>query len=291
VTHARAYALLALVTVIWAGNYPLGKLGLSEFGPITLAAARALFAIPLLLLVARLLEPDPRPLKRGDYRAFAILSLTGLVGNTTIWYWGLKYTSPVAAGILGASAPVVISLSEAALLGTRLSRANALGIALTLAAVLLTVTRGSLEALWTLSLNKGDLILLSSQIAWVTYTLYSRAHSASRGPATLQAGAHVISAAVLLPLCLTERPWAALGHASWAGWAVVVYSAGPITLGHLWYYQCVRVVGAGKAAIYMNVMPFLVIGLSWAMLGETLRWYQAIGACVVIAGVILATRR
>jgi drug/metabolite transporter (DMT)-like permease len=72
---------------------------------------------------------------------------------------------------------------------------------------------------------------------------------------------------------------------------VIAYSAGPITFGHLWYYQSVRVVGAGKAAIYMNMMPFLVIVLSWALLGESIRWYQAVGACVVIAGVVLATRR
>jgi hypothetical protein len=40
-THARAYGLLALVVMIWAGNYPLGKAGLSEFGPITLTFARS----------------------------------------------------------------------------------------------------------------------------------------------------------------------------------------------------------------------------------------------------------
>ena len=289
-THSRAYALLAVVTAIWAGNYPLGKLGVSEFGPITLAAARGLLAVPLLLLAARLTEDNPLPLRRRDYRTFAVMSLTGLVGNTTIWYWGLKYTSPVAAGILGASAPVVISLAGWALIGDRLSRTNVVGIGLTLFAVLLTITRGSFEALRTLSLNKGDLILLSSQIAWVAYTLYSRANTSRLGPAAIQAGAHAVSFAVLAPLSLFERPWESLAGASWAGWLVVAYSAGPIALGHLWYYQAVRIVGAGRAAVYMNVMPFLVIALSWALLGEVIHWYHAVGACVVIAGVVLATR-
>jgi hypothetical protein len=27
----------------------------------------------------------------------------------------------------------------------------------------------------------------------------------------------------------------------------------------------------------MSLMPFLVIGLSWALLGEVVRWYQALG--------------
>src|SRR5262249_54159074 len=127
--------------------------------------------------------------------------------------------------------------------------------------------------------------------AWVTYTLYSRANSSPLGPASIQAGAYLVSVAVLAPLALFERPWTSIAHASWRGWVVVLYSAGPITLGHLWYYQCVRAVGAGRAAVFTNLMPFLVIALSWLLLGETIRWYHVVGAVGVIAGVALATRR
>ncbi|HET7875012.1 MAG TPA: DMT family transporter [Methylomirabilota bacterium] len=290
-THARAYGLLFLVTVLWAGNFPLGKLGLAELGPITLTAARAALVAPLLVGIARLVEGPFPPLTGRDWRTFVVLSLTGLVGNTTVWYWGLKYTSPVSAGILGAAAPVVVAVVAAVWLRDRLSPLNLLGIALTMAAVLLTIARGSLEVLRTLSINRGDLIILGSQIAWVAYTLYSRVNRSQLGPVTIQAGAHVVSFAVLAPLALVERPWEALARASWLGWAVIGYAMGPITLGHLWYYQGIRAVGAGRAAVFMNLIPFLVIALSWLILGEAIRWYHAVGACVVIAGVVLATRR
>ena len=46
-----------------------------------------------------------------------------------------------------------------------------------------------------------------------------------------------------------------------------------------------------RAAVVMNLIPFLVIGLSWGLLGESIRWYHGVGASVVIAGVALATRR
>ncbi len=290
-THARAYGLLLLVTVIWAGNFPLGKLGLGELGPLTLTAARAMIAAPLLLAAARLSQGAFPTFTRRDYRIFALISLTGLVGNTTVWYWGLKYTSPVSAGILGASAPVVVALVAAAWLRDRLSPLNILGIVVTVLAVVLTVARGSFEVLRTLSFNKGDLIILGSQLAWVSYTLYSRANTSALPTVTIQAGAHVVSALILLPLALLERPWESLARASWLGWGVILYSAGPITLGHLWYYQGIRAVGAGRAAVFMNLIPFLVIGLSWLLLGESVRWHHAVGACAVIAGVVLATRR
>jgi len=290
-TPARAYWLLLLVTVVWAGNFPLGKRALAELDPVTLATARALIAAPLLCGLAWLAH-GPRPaLSRGDRVTFVVLSLTGLVGNTTLWYWGLTYTSPLNAGILGAAAPVAVALVAAVWLRERLSRRRLAGIAITVAAVLLTISRGSVAVLGTLSFNRGDLIILCSQILWVTYTLFSRANRSRLPPASIQAGAHVVSALVLLPMALVDRSWEVLARASWIGWGVILYSAGPITLGHLWYYQCVRMVGPGRAAVFMNLTPFMVIALSWALLGEVIHWYHIVGATAVIAGVALSTSR
>ncbi|HAM57661.1 MAG TPA: hypothetical protein DCQ64_20500 [Candidatus Rokubacteria bacterium] len=172
-TPTRAYGLLLLVTLMWAGNFPLGKLALLELGPLTLSAARAALAAPVLVLIARLAHGPFPAFTRRDHWTFVVISLTGLVGNTTVWYWGLRHTSPVNAGILGASAPVIVALAGAA----------------------------------------------------------------------------------------------------------------------CWYYQGIRVVGVGRAAVFMNLIPFIVIGLSWLILGEPIRWYHFVGATVAIGGVALATAR
>jgi drug/metabolite transporter (DMT)-like permease len=44
----QAYATLLLVILFWAGNYPVGKLGVGNLGPLTLTGGRALLAGPLL---------------------------------------------------------------------------------------------------------------------------------------------------------------------------------------------------------------------------------------------------
>jgi drug/metabolite transporter (DMT)-like permease len=290
-THRTAYILLSLVALLWAGNFPASKIGLSELSPITLTMARAVLVTPVLIILARILHGPFPTFRRGDYTTFLVLSLTGLVGNTTIWFWGMRYTSPINAGILGAAAPAVVAVIGALWLGDRMSRTNLAGIALTVAAVLLTISHGSLEVLRTLSFNRGDLLILTSEIGWVTYTLYSRAAATQLAPVTIMAGAHVVSSALLLPLALAVEGAAPLARAGWAGWCVVLYGAFPVTLGHLWFYQAIRAVGAGRAAVFTNLIPFLVILLSWAILGEPIRWYHAVGATVVIAGVALTARR
>jgi drug/metabolite transporter (DMT)-like permease len=290
-TAAQAYALLALVTLIWAGNFPFAKAGLAELGPVTLTATRALLTAPVLVAVVRAVYgPLPR-LVRRDYVAFTVISVAGLVGNTTMWYWGMQYTSPVNAGILGSASPVLVTVVSAIWLRDPFTRRNVAGIVLTALAVALTVARGSLDVLRGLSINRGDLLILASQLFWTTYTLYSRANRSLLPPAVVQAGAYVISAAVLTPLALFERPWAMLGHAGWAGWGAVLYAALFGTVSHIWYYQCVRVVGAGRAAVFTNLTPFVVIALSWLTLGVPIHWYHLAGATIVIAGVALATAR
>jgi len=291
VTHRHAYAVLLGVALLWSGNFPLAKLGLQELGPLTMSAARALIAAPLLLLVSRVLEGPLPPLARRDLTAVIVLAVTGFVGNSALWYVGLRFTSPANAGILGAASPVVVALAASLWLRERLSTINLAGIGLTLAAVLLTIARGSPQILLTLSVNRGDVIILASQTLWVIYTLYSRANLSTFSPLQMLAGAHVVAAGLLLPLALFERPWQSFAHASWVGFSVILYSALLGTPGHIGFYQAVRTVGPGRAAVFMNLIPFLVLGLSWLMLGEPIRWYHLMGAAGVIAGVALTTRR
>ncbi|HEY7202937.1 MAG TPA: DMT family transporter [Methylomirabilota bacterium] len=290
-SHRDAYVLLLVVALIWAGNFPLAKLGLAEIGPVTLAASRALIAAPLLVLTSRLLEGPLPPLARRDLTAVIVLAVSGFVGNSMLWYVGMRFTTPANAGILGAAAPVVVALAAAAWLRERLSPTNLAGIALTTLAVVLTVARGSIEILLTLSVNRGDLIILASQLLWVFYTLYSRANLSTFSPLQMLAGAHVVAAGLLFPLALVERPWQSFAAASWIVPVVILYSALLGTPAHIAFYQAVRTVGPGRASVFMNLMPFLVLGLSWLLLGEAIHWYHVVGAGGVIAGVVLTTRR
>ena len=209
-THRHAYAVLLGVALLWSGNFPLAKLGLQELGPLTMSAARALIAAPLLLLVSRVLEGPLPPLAPRDLTAVIVLAVTGFVGNSALWYVGLRFTSPANAGILGAASPVVVALAASLWLRERLSTINLAGIGLTLAAVLLTIARGSPQILLTLSVNRGDVIILASQTLWVVYTLYSRANRSTFSPLQMLAGAHVVAAGLLLPLGPVRAPLAEL---------------------------------------------------------------------------------
>jgi len=139
--------------------------------------------------------------------------------------------------------------------------------------------------------NRGDLIILLSQTAWVAYSLYSRVAASTLPPVWVMAGANAVGAAVLVPLSwLIDGPWPSPVAAP-LGWGVMAYGAVPITIAHLWYYQVIRRLGPGRTAAFMNLMPFVVIAMSWVLLGEAVHAYHLAGAMLVIAGVALTTGR
>ena len=214
-----------------------------------------------------------------------VLGLSGLVANTTVWYLGLKYTTALNAASWGRrlrllAVSVALSLgtgSARALAGDRAQRGGG-------------ARHGGQGPAAVLS-PRGEPRRpdhLASQSAWVLDR--ATAVAARSTPATgvdhggRQRGGRPGAGA----LSLLERPWE--HWRAWTGWLVVLYGALPITLGHLWFYQVIRTLGAGRTVTFLNLMPFAVLALSWLLVGETLHAYHVAGAALVAAGVYLATR-
>lgn len=286
-----AYVLLLLISVIWAGNFLAGKVALRVVGPITLTALRALIASALLLWYVRFQYPTWPAVGPADLRIFLVLAMTGLVTNTTLWYYGLQRTLAVNAAILGAMGPLFVAVLSAAWLRERLTALNGIGLSLSFAGVVLTVTRGSLQALLDLDLHLGDLFVLAGQLIWAVYSVYARHVSHRFAPTVITTGTYLVSAAFLVPLALAERPWHAWPAVTPGTVVAILYAAVAVTVSHIWFYWGIRVVPAAVASLTVNLIPFEVLGLSWLFLDEPIGWIHLVGALVVIAGVALATRK
>lgn len=287
----EAYALLLLISLIWAGNFLAAKIALAVVGPLTLTALRALLASAFLLWYVRLTYHTWPVGGFRDLRAFVILALTGLVGNTTLWYFGLQLTLAVNAAIVGATGPIFVALLSARWLGERLTRLNLAGIVLSSLGVVLTVTQGSLRAVLDLELYPGDFVVIAGQATWAVYSVYARLVARQFPPTVITTGSYVVSALFLVPLALLERPWRTLPASGPGTVLAILYAAGLVTLSHIWFYWGIRVVPAPVAALTANLLPFEVLALSWLLLGEPVGWHHVVGALVVILGVALATRK
>src|SRR6185369_1295555 len=107
-------------------------------------------------------------------RAWKVLIPLGVIGvgtHNAISYLGLNYTTATNALILNSFIPVMVITISWIFLRERLSPLQLCGVGVSLAGVLMVLTRGNLEVLTSFKLNRGDLFLILAMALWSVYTI------------------------------------------------------------------------------------------------------------------------
>jgi drug/metabolite transporter (DMT)-like permease len=277
--------------LFWAGNFVVARALREAWSPVLLNAARWTIALAVLLPFAW------RPLRAhwGTLRAhlgwLLALAATGVVGFQTFVYLALATTPVVNAAILGATMPVVIALGAWLAYRERPGRAQAAGIAVSLAGALVVVARGDPATLATLHATPGDLWMMAAVPCWAAYTLLLRRTPKGLPQTALVASTSALGLVLLAPLVawrLTAGETFPLTPAALAGAAYIGLFPG--LLAFLFWNRGVAAIGATRAGSFLHLMPPFAAVLGVAFLGERLAGYHAVGAALVVAGLLLAGR-
>jgi len=286
-----AYFSLFGVVCLWALNFPAGKLMLGAVGPLTLIAMRTVVGAVLLALMGWKSQSNWWAELRKDPRSTAVMTLTGVVGAGTFFYLGLRITTASNASIIAASTPIWVVLFSWAFMKEQLSLVNVVGILVSFVGLVSIICQGSLEILLNLALNWGDLLILVGQLSWATYTVYSRIALANRSPAAATASSYIAGSFILVPLCLIESPFRADFDFSPLVLAALGFLSILSPMTNLLYYQALSRVSPHRAAVFMNLIPIIVIVFSAVFLGEEITRVQIVGTALVIVGVLLTTKQ
>ena len=96
---------------------------------------------------------------------------------------------------------------------------------------------------------------------------------------------------LLLPLALLERPWIALAHTPVTAWGELAYLVVANTLlAYLWWNMGIQRVGAGRTAVFSNLIPPFGVLIAWLVLGESLTLLQLLGGGLCLVGVWFCQR-
>src|SRR4051794_24321812 len=212
----QPYLLLSITALCWAGNAIVGRLAAGHIAPVTLSFLRWSLAFLIILPFAwKHLVRDWGAL-RGRLGIMIVLSITGIGAFTTLQYWALEHTQALNTLLLQSAGPLVVALWSLILLGVRLTPAQACGVVLSLAGVLVILLHGDLTTLKNIDFNEGDLIFIVALVIFALYSVLSlkrpNIHPLSFVAFTFGAGA-----ACLIPLFVWElfaRPLMAIDTAN-----------------------------------------------------------------------------
>lgn len=275
-------------------------------GAVLVVAAAALFGT---IGTARVLGPPAPAASVGAARlllaAVVLVTLAVPWLQAGAWRAELRRPATLAAGaaqalfqltflaavvLTGVAVGTLVAIGSAPLIAGALSRrvsrqwAGATAVAAT-GLVLLVLGGGGAR----LS-APGLLLALGAGASYATYTVAtSRAVAAGAEPPATTAMAFTVSAVLLAPaLALTDLRWI------WApsGVVMVLYLAlVPTALAYLLFSRGLRTVPAATASTLGLAEPVVASALGVLVLGERLRPLGWAGAVLVLAGLLLASRR
>lgn len=290
--ETRAFLLLTLVTFVWAGLMPTGKIALQSVPPLTIGAIR--LALGTCLLRLYMGRSPAHHVQWTPYLvgSFLLLGATGYLVGVGCSYYGLRLTTVTNAALLNAASPVTLAILSLLFLKEGLSRKALIGIVLSVIGVSVIVTRGSWEVLTNSQYNLGDLILLGTQVSWGVYTIYGRQLMLSISPLAATTYAYLTGALwLIIASVLLEREQWNFAETTWASWIAIAYQTVLGTFAHFWFYDAVSTLGPSRAGIFLNLVPVMAIGIAYLFLNETITMPHLLGGIIVLSGILVATRR
>jgi drug/metabolite transporter (DMT)-like permease len=289
--HASPYLLLSCTSLFWSLNWVIGRAIVGHVSPFAITFIRWLVAVLVMLPFA---WPEIRahwPEIRRHWRTVAWLGFWGTGLHNAFAYVGLQYTTATNGVILNSSIPVMIIVLGWLVYRDTITRLQALGVGVSLLGILVIVCRGDASVLATLSLNKGDLIVLAGMIFWAAYTVFLRMKPAQIPGLAMLACCGCFGVALLFPLFAFEMLFLdGRVEFTFATVSAMLYvGIFPSFVGYVFWNRGVAEVGPNVAGIFVHLMPAFGALLAWLFLDERIEMFHLGGIALILAGIALTT--
>ncbi|GIZ51963.1 DMT family transporter [Noviherbaspirillum aridicola] len=273
------WILLALLTLSWGFNWPIMKIGVTDFPPLTFRALGMLGGLPVIWLAAWL-QKDSLAIPPGG--AMTLLRLA--IPNMLIWHvfmiLGVKMLSSGRAAILGYTMPVWAALFGVLLFREKLGRAAWFGIGCAFGGALLLLS----SEFGKLAGNPaGSVFALIAAAGWGFGTVLMRR-------STLQMPTSAITfwmlamatAGMLLAAFILERD--AWHQPDAATWGAILYNAIIIFgFAHVVWFMLARSLPPVASSLSVMMIPVLGVFSGAWLLGETPHWQDYAAMLMILA--------
>ena len=293
---ASTALLLVLPPLLWAGNAVVARMVAPLVPPQLLNFLRWAIAFAILLPFAwRLLRADSPIWPR--MRRYAVLGLLGIGCYNAFQYMAVRTSTPINVTLVGSSIPAFMMAFGVAFFGQRITARQVVGAVLSIAGVLVVLSRGELAHLAQVRFVIGDLYMLLATAAWA---LYSWLLTRPGDPPEVRSDWAGFLMAQLVPGLV----WASLFAATEAivgsqpvhwGWplagALAFIALGPALVAYRCWGLGVQRVGPTVAGFFSNLTPLFAALFSAAFLGEPPHLYHALAFVLIVGGIVVSSRR
>ena len=284
----RTDLLMFLTILLWAINVSVLKIGLRSMSPHAFNGARLSLAAIVYLAVLLASRDKFSLARKGDGWKAAGLGLLGITGYQIVFIQAIARMNASTASVVMGTSPIFIALLATAVGKERISLAGWIGIAISVAGLLLVVSGENGGLVFTWEVMGGAVMILIANAFWAAYTVFSKPVLERNSAFRLAAVGTGAGTLVYLPFAARDLAAVDWARISWQSWGAILYSGlAAICLCFVLWYKSVKAVGSAKTGVYGNLIPILAILFAGVALGERLSMLQAAGTAITLFGVYL----
>lgn len=287
--------LLTLAPLLWAGNAIVGRLVRDAVPPMTLNLLRWSIALLILIPLGRaILRPGSG--LWTDWRRYSVLGLLGVGLYNSLQYLALQSSTPINVTLVAAGLPVWMLLIGALFFKIPVRRRQVVGAALSIAGVLLVLSRGEWSQLVAMRLVAGDLYMILATISWSFYS-WMLTQPKDRLEIRNDWAAFLLAQVVYGAMwsgALAAVEWSVQPvHIAWS-WhvaaALLYVAVGPAIIAFRCWGAGVQRAGPAVASFFNNLTPLFAALMSSAFLGELPHLYHIAAFALIVGGIAWSSR-
>jgi drug/metabolite transporter (DMT)-like permease len=274
--------MLVAANLLWGANYAVSKFAYGAWNPLAFSVTRFLIAGVICTALVRRHEGPPR-IARAHIPMLLGCAAVGITANQLFFTTATDHTTAGNVVLIMTASPALAAFFAMVAGHEHVLARHWLSLAVSLTGVVLVVIGGAEVSGASFA---GDLLAIGAALTWAAYAVMLRPlfkhYSASR----ISSNMIVWGGIMLIPFALPEtlsQDWSDLGPKSIAAWCYSMFFALIVT--NILYFRGLRSIGASRGTLYMYLQPFVGVLVAAAILGESISLLQAVGGCVIIAGV------
>ena len=258
---------------------------------VTLLTLRMTFALPIALWASLWLCRAAPPLSRNDWGLLLALGVLGYYGASILDFIGLQYISAALERLILFIYPTLTVLIGVLFMGKALEKRQVAALALSYAGIGLAFAHDLQVTDDMHAVLLGGAFIFGSALSYALYSAGAEVAIRRLGTLRFAALAIIVSTfATQLHFVLTQ-PFSALAQPL----EVYAYAASmalfSTVLPVFWQSAAVQRIGAARTVLIGTLGPMLTIFFAWLLLTEPVSIAQLLGAGLVLAGVLLVSRR
>ena len=282
---------LVAAIAVWGGSFIATKIAVGQISPVTVVWSRFLIGLLILGWFAwrhgQLAIPTWK-----DGLEFAFLGFMGITLHQFLQSSGLVTSEAATTAWIVSTTPVFMAVLGWLFLKEHLGLTGVAGIALATLGVLLVVSKGSFNGMFSGSFGKpGDILILISAPNWAIFSVLSR--PALQKHSSIKVTFYMLLFGWLLTSLqfLAGRHWVEYSQLSVGGWVCTAFlGIFCSALAYIFYNDGLKALPASQVGAFLYLEPLVATLVAAAVLSEPIVLATLAGGTQILLGVWMVNR-